>query len=227
MFNNLIDYTAATEVQLVDPVLPVIPPTQPLAPLRFGAARIPMSQDPSRPTITILEHTTNTNHNDYTIFISGVIRHDASYHAELLMLLHTLTPASKVTIFISSPGGSLHVGAMIASAIQTSTAEITTTAIGVVASAAALIWSYGKIRTVAEGAILMFHMSSHGDCNNSKEIKITAENTVRYVKEVALDPLVEQGFLTAEEVESIVDKRRNLWLDSATVNARLEVISHV
>ena len=57
---------------------------------------------------------------------------------------------------------------------------------------------------------------------NSRAIQIQAENTVRYVKEIAIDPLVEQGILTPEEAETIIDRRRDLWLDSVTLSVRLE-----
>jgi ATP-dependent protease ClpP protease subunit len=225
MFEGITSFVPTDGENIIDPTI-LAPTDQPLAPLKYGASRIPIIQDPNRPEITILERHNGTNSNDYVIYISNCIRSEGGYYSELITLLRTLSAASKVTIYISSPGGSLHVGAMIASAIQVSKANITTTAIGIVASAAALIWSYGHIRTVADGAVLMFHMSSHGDWNSSMEIKITAENTVRYVKEVAIDPLVAQGILTIEEAETIIDKRHNFWIDSVTLNRRLEAIHH-
>jgi ATP-dependent protease ClpP protease subunit len=198
------------------------PKDVPLDPMRFGAARIPIERNPDQLRIIITEIPTSSNFHDYTVYIGREISCEVCYYAELITLLRTLTSASKVMIMISSPGGSLHTGAMIASAIKASKAEVTTSTIGMVASAAALIWSYGHIRKAAVGSVLMFHMSSHGDYGNSKMIKMTAENTVKYVKAVAIDPLVEEGLLTAEEAETIVDKRRNLWLDYKTINARLE-----
>ena len=69
----------------------------------------------------------------------------------------------------------------------------------------------------------MFHMSSHFDWGNSQAIKINAENTVRYVKEIAIDPLVEQGILTSEDAAYIIDQRRDLWLPSDVLKKRLEM----
>ena len=195
-------------------------PSQP--PMRFGATRIILPPDPDRSVISIVECPNDLNVNDYMVFISSHIRGESTYYAELLTLLRTLTPDSNVNIYIGSPGGSLHTGAMIANAIATSKARVTTIAIGIVASAAALIWSYGHNRVVRDGAVLMFHMSSHMDMGNSRAIQIQAENTVRYVKEIAIDPLVEQGILTPEEAETIIDRRRDLWLDSVTLSVRLE-----
>ena len=197
-------------------------PSQP--PVRFGSTRIILPRDPDRSVISIIEQLNEKNCNDYIVYISSHIRGQSTYYAELLTLLRTLTSDSTVNIYIGSPGGSLHTGAMIANAIATSKAQVTTIAIGIVASAAALIWSYGHLRMVQDGVVLMFHMSSHVDCGNSRAIQIQAENVVRYVKEVAIDPLVEQGLLTPDEAETIIDRRRDLWLDSVTLKTRLEKI---
>jgi len=206
-----------TTVITTDPPSPSNPP-----PMRFGAARIVIAPDPPDSVITIKEFPRDMGHSDYTVYINKDINGNGNYYAELLTLLDTLTADSHVTIYIGSRGGSLYGGAMIANAIRNSPAEITTVAVGIVASAAALIWSYGHIRKVADGAVLMFHMSSHFDYGNSELVRICAENTVRYVKEVAIDPLVADGLLTEEEAESIIDKRRDFWLDSYTLNDRLE-----
>ena len=112
-------------------------------PTRFGSTRILLPKDPDQSIITIAERPNEYNANDYTVFISSNIRPTGTYYSELLTLLRTLTAQSKVYIFIGSPGGSLHTGAMIAGAIKACRAEVTTIAIGIVASSAALIWSYG------------------------------------------------------------------------------------
>ena len=197
---------------------PIVPPVQE----RFGAKKIPIQKDPDSSVVTILERPNATNHSDYVVYIISNIPGDSTYYAELITLLRTLTLNSKVDIYISSPGGSLQTGAMVAAAIRKSQARVTTIAVGIVASAAALIWSYGHNRSVSDGSVLMFHMSSHFSYGNSKEIQIKAENLVRYVNEIAIVPLVEMQILTAEEAETIVDKRRDIWIDSTTINSRLE-----
>ena len=156
------------------------------------------------------------------MLIHGGIRGDCNYYAEAVTLLNTLTSQSNVTVRIGSNGGSLYAGAIIANAVKTSKAKVTTIACGVVASAAALIWSYGQTRLVEDGSVLLFHMSSHCDWGNSEGIRITAENTVHYVKVVAVDPLVEQGILTIDEAEALIDKRQDVLIDSNTMRERLE-----
>lgn len=194
-------------------------------PVRFGATKIELTPDPNESEIKILEIPNKLNTNDYVVFIYGPINGAAKYYAELVMLLETLTESSHVTIYIASPGGSLYTGAMISSAIKTSHAMVTLIACGVVASAAALIWSHGKIRQVKDNAVILFHMSSHVDWGNSVKIKIDAENTVRYVKEICIDPMVEQGLLTLEEAETIINKRRDVLIDATTMALRLEKLN--
>ena len=192
---------------------------------RFGAIKIPMRQDPSQSCITIIELPNDDNTNDYVVYLFGGVRYSSDYYAELTMLLKTVSASSTIEIFISSPGGSLAAGAIIADAISSSAAQVITIACGMVASAAALIWSYGKIRQVCDGAILLFHMSSHMDWGNSEKIRIDADNIVRYVKEVAIDPIREQGLLTEEEAGILIDNRKDILIDATTMRQRLEAVN--
>ena len=224
MFDSLKGFAPSTVPETQTTV--VVPSTPAAPPTRFGAVRYRLAPDPESPVITISERKNENNHNDYVVHINKFISFGSTYYAELLTLLRTIKKPTQVHIFISSPGGSLGTGAMIASAIKNCEAEVTTIAIGVIASAAALIWSYGHRKVAIDGSVVMFHMSSHGDYGNSTEVAITAMNAVRYVKEVAIDPLVAEGLLTAEEAETIIDRRQDLWLDSTQINERLERISH-
>jgi len=186
---------------------------------RFGAIAISLDSDDRG--ISIVEQSNSDNTVDYSVYICGEILQSADYAAELVTLLHTLSDTSKVTIFINSPGGSLMSGSAIAGAISASRAKVTTVAVGMVASAAAFIWSHGHTVTVEPTAIAMFHMSSHGDYGNSKMIAINAENTVKYVTDISLKKAVDLGLLTPEDVEDLVDRRRDVYLDAATIVQRL------
>jgi ATP-dependent protease ClpP protease subunit len=224
MFRDLPAFAPTTIQPAIEHIVadPSPPQPAPPPPTRFGATRIVIVPDPNQSMITIIETPNDTSYSDYTIFINREISGNGNYYGEVLTLLNSLTIQTHVVVYIGSPGGSLHGGAMIANALRNCKAHVTTIATGIVASAAALIWSYGHSRKVVDGAAVMIHMSSHCDWGNSALVRTQAENTVRYVKEVVIDPLVEQGILTSEEAESIIDKRRDLWLDSTTLNERLE-----
>lgn len=195
-------------------------PKQP--PMRFGAVKILLEPDPWDSVIMIAEVPNAANTNDYHVFINGPIRGSGAYYAEFMTLLETLDESSTVVVRIASPGGSLYTGSMIASGLSKTRAKTVAIACGVVASAAAFIWSHAKVREVKDNAVIMFHMSSHGDYGNSEKIKITAENIVRYVKETCIDPMVEQGIVTADESETMIDRRRDVLIDATTMRSRLE-----
>ena len=223
---NLLD---ATDVGLENIKLADQPGSVPTAeqtpappPMRFGAIRIPMEEDGWDSKIRIKEFPNINNANDYIVILNGEIPSDNRYFAELVTLLETLTEASTVIIRICSPGGSLGSGSVISSAIIKCKAKVITVACGVVASAAALIWSYGHERRVEDQAVILFHMSSHMSWGNSELIRITADNLVRYVKEVAIDPMVAQGLLTHDESEAIIDKRQDVLIPASIMKVRLE-----
>ncbi len=194
------------------------PPPPP--PLRFGAAPIQLKS--AYDNIVIEEKAREDNISDFDVYIFSIISSSPQYLADLVTLLHTVSTKTKINIFISSPGGSLQGGARIAGAIAASKADITTIAWGMCGSAAALIWSYGKTYKIVPGSSLLFHMSTHGDYGQSQYIATHAENTVRYVKCVAIDPLVERGILTPDEAETILDRKRDVYIDSYTFESRIE-----
>lgn len=195
------------------------PPPPP--PTKYGLTPIPLAIDPNESKIDIVE-IPEGGINDYHVRIFSSISYETEYYAELVSLLATLTENSTVTIYINSPGGSLDVGAIISNAIQSTKANVITIAIGMVASAACLIWSYGKQRIATNGAILLYHMSSHGDWGNSEKIRIKADHLVRYVKEICVDPMLAQGLLTQDEAASIVDERKDVLIDAIEMTKRLE-----
>ena len=192
-------------------------------PLRFGMRTVKLEATSDK-VITIREAVSGET-KVYTVYIAGMIYLDANVIAELCTLLHTASEGTKITININSSGGHLAGGSMIAGAISASKAEVTTVAVGLCGSAAALIWTYGHKRVIIPGTVLLFHMSSHGAWDQSDTIRIDAENLVRYVRETAIDPLVVNGIITEDEAEIILDKRRDLFLDSYTIEKRLAAAS--
>lgn len=202
-----------------DPNKPPPPP-----PLRYGALPIKLKSVPEN-SIVIEEIPGENGVLNYDIYIVGIIDNEPNYIADIVTLLVTIPELTKVKIFIASPGGSLCAGARIANAVATTKAQVTTIAVGICGSAAALIWSYGKTLEVMPGSSMLFHMSSHFAWGQSKYIEIEASNTVQYVKEVAIDPIVARGVLTSEEAESILDRKRDVFIDSFTIIERLKLVA--
>lgn len=159
---------------------------------------------------------------NYDIYMLCDIGYCDGFATDIINILNHAKSDSTVRFFINSPGGSLEAGAQVCAAMSRTEAETVTIACGMVASAAALIWSYGKKKLVEPGSYIMFHMSSHGDCGNSEDIRSSAENLVEYVKYIALDPVLAMGLLTDPEASDLIEKRMDIYLDSAEITKRLK-----
>ena len=96
-------------------------------------------------------------------------------------------------------------GGLIASAVDYSKAKVRTIARGLCASAAALIHSAAKPGNacVTPFAMMLYHMSSHGDVGTSTIVEARAHNQVKYVNETLLNKALADGHITEEEFARI------------------------
>lgn len=199
---------------------------EPPAPtMRFGATVVELPEV-ARCGLTIYPLAGEDGRVDYVVFVLGTITMDREYATAISDFVHLLEYAPEGTtvhVLISSDGGSLSSASRMVAAIQRTPAHVVTRAIGRCQSAGSFLWAAGHTRQIDRGAYLMFHMAAHGDGGHSTEIAKNADALVDYVVEVALQPLVEQGLLTAEDLTAIVDKRTEVYLDAATVTARLKL----
>ena len=140
----------------------------------------------------------------YEAFIAGPIR-EAKDYVDLIDSLKIAKPEDIFHIYLDSPGGLVSTGGIIASAIHHSQATVHTFAVGICASAAALIHSAAKPGNahVSEYAVMMYHMSSHFDSGTSTKILERAKHQVRYVNECLLNKALEDGHFTREEFAKI------------------------
>lgn len=158
----------------------------------------------------------------YQICIHDEIPFRQDVAADIVNILLSATPDTTIEFLLSSPGGSLDAGAQIAAAMAVTKANTKTTAIGWCCSAAALIWTYGKEKHIEPGGYVMFHLASYGDGGHSEDIRRRATECVAHVKEVAIFPLVAQGILTQEEVDSLIEKRIDVSIDAKTFADRMQ-----
>lgn len=140
----------------------------------------------------------------YEAFIVGPIR-EAKDYVDLIDSLKIAKPTDIFHIYLDSPGGLVSTGGIIASAIHHSRAAVCTFAMGICASAAALIHSAASPGNayVSEYAVMMYHMSSHFDSGTSTKILERAKHQVRYVNECLLNKALEDGHFTREEFAKI------------------------
>jgi ATP-dependent protease ClpP protease subunit len=156
------------------------------------------------------------------IYINGVIN-TINEFANILHILRTLREKDRAIVYISSPGGNLTSGAMIASAITQSVAHVTCVATGFVASAGTLIWSAGDVCKVRPGSLIMMHCSSHFDIGNSLDIRDSANRLVNYVKYILTIGAVKKGHLLPEELNQILTKNgTEIYINYETMTDRLK-----
>lgn len=137
-------------------------------------------------------------------YISGPIG-EVNDYVDLIDVLFTANEGDVIKIYIDSPGGMIASGGLIASAIHHCKGTVYTIARGLCASAAALIHSAAKpeYTSVSPLAVMLYHMSSHGDAGVSTGIKARAQNQVKYVNETLLNKARADHHITDEEFTKI------------------------
>jgi ATP-dependent protease ClpP protease subunit len=150
----------------------------------------------------------------------GSVRELLDY-LELLNVLEVAEEGDEMTIYIDSPGGSIVIACMIASAMIRSKAKIHCVGVGKVASCAMFIWSAGDSQEALNSAAFMFHMSTHGDYGVSTTLRDKAIRLIDFVVEYLLGISVDKGHLLIEELDRILDKNENIWIDGPTMRSRI------
>lgn len=137
----------------------------------------------------------------------------------IVHLLGNAVEGDEVIFNIFSYGGSVETGCMIINAMKNTKAKVTTVALGLCASIAAMIWSCGHERVVEDGATLMYHMPSgmvYGKtADNEEESRQIQEYFAEFMKEVT------KGILTEDELNKIVGRRMDLFIPASTIKARM------
>ena len=157
----------------------------------------------------------------YIVDLFGAIYTDR-YYRELISLLETSSKDTTFVIRISSPGGDIAVGTIIASAIMNSKATVIGVAVGAIASAATFLWSCCHKQAVMDGAVMLFHMSSHGDYGVSTQIQERASSLINYVKEYLLGISLRKGHLLEEEYDTIINQSKDIIVGTKAMRDRLE-----
>ena len=167
---------------------------------------------------TVVSTTDESGHNNYVAIISGEVLFPGKY----IQLLDTLYHAKKgdhVTIKIASPGGMVETGVAILTAIENTQAEVTTEALGLVASIAAIIWLAGHQRIMQPGSTLMVHGPSGLQAGKVSDIVEECEQINSYFKEMVTK--LTQGVLTPEELTRVLENREDFFLPATVINSRI------
>lgn len=179
----------------------------------------PLTTEGSK-TVRVYYNVDESGKRIYWCYIFGVITEPAAF-VELMSILDNAEADDEITIYISSPGGCVYAGSMVASCIVGCKAKVTTVAMGQCASAGSLIWSAGHACLAMKTAQFMYHMSSHWDGGNTVKVLERAGTQKRYVRDCLLADALQKGHITAEELELLVETENNLWINPMDMAQRL------
>lgn len=159
------------------------------------------------------------------VYLCSVTDSIANIH-EYILLLDVLYHAEAndiIELNIASPGGYIATATQICTAIRGCQGTVICHASGMCASAGSLIWSVGHECTVGDGALFMWHMSSHFDWGCSLSIRDEAQFQIDYVREVLLSISVKRGFITEQEVTDLCTNPNDAkWITATEMRSRLE-----
>ena len=202
----------AEEVTVVKPTAP-----EP-APETKSTIIPPMVGDSGSVIATVNPDGTKT----YVSMITGEVTYPAKY-IQLLDALYSANKGDKVIIKIASPGGMVETGVAIMTAIENTRAEVTTIAMGLVASIASIIWLAGHKRILMPESTLMVHGPSGLQAGKVSDIKEECEQIEQYF--ISMVKALTKGVLTEEQLNRVLEQREDLFLPATLVEKQMQELS--
>lgn len=166
--------------------------------------------------VSVVQHP--DGHRTFSTFISEAIYEVSDYY-HLIYALNSASERDEFIIKLASPGGSIETGIILCNAIYNSKAKVTTQAMGICASIAAVMWCCGKRRSIVPTATLMFHMPSGFAGGKTADIEEQAGFFQEYFKELL--PAITKNILTQEEYKAMVDGRQDIFINYEQLKTRL------
>jgi ATP-dependent protease ClpP protease subunit len=151
-------------------------------------------------------------------YISGVIG-EASEYIDIFEVLRNASENDVIVFHINSYGGDMFTTIQFLAAMQECNGHIVALIEGACMSGATMIFLAADVHQISDHSMFMVHNYSGGSIGKGGEMydSITHERSwsERWMKDIY------QHFLTAEEIASVLDGK-DMWLDSDSVNARLD-----
>lgn len=151
-------------------------------------------------------------------YISGEIT-EAENYTEWFSIMRAAGPMDVIYIHLNSEGGDAFTTIQMMRALNESEAKVITSAEGMVASAATMIFLCGDQCEISDHSVFMFHTFSSFSYGKSSEmqaqVKLEASWGEKLVKSVY------GGFLTDAEMASLLDGK-DYWMEAEDVLERLK-----
>ncbi len=153
------------------------------------------------------------------IFLTGDVT--AATSASLikqLMYLEQADPNSPVTLYISSPGGSVSDGMAVYDYIRLMQAPVNTVCIGIAASMASILFMAGKERSMLPHARVMIHDPSYGGGSMAGQKPLELQdrvNELMSLRKMLADVIVERTGMPRKRVLALTKKDTYFSADRA------------
>jgi len=148
----------------------------------------------------------------YVISIRGPID-GPEYYAIVCDILYGAKEGDTIIISLNSPGGVVATGMAIIAAMAACKGQVITRAVGMVASCAAMIWSYGDELQASLYARIMFHSSAGGYMGKTRDMIDYGKGVEDMMKEL-VRPAIERKILTDAQFETAFDENQDFYLNA-------------
>ena len=147
-----------------------------------------------------------------------------STYNELLATFNAAFEGDTINLYINNGGGAIDSAFMLADAMTRCEAHIVGHISGTVASAATMLTMYCDEIRVAPFTSFMVHNYSHGTSGSGNQVKEYVNFADREL--VAAIKVIYAGFLTEEEMASISEDDKEIWLNTQEVEDRWVTKQH-
>lgn len=158
----------------------------------------------------------------YDYYLIGPIEASTSEYVEMMQCLRSLSPEDLFVMHINCPGGSIHTGEQILSAMKDSPGYIVSSIEGEASSMATQLCLNSDEVLISDGSILMIHNLSAGAVGNFTSI----EDTTAYLKSLNSHLAELYNSLLSPAELDLVRHGRDVTLFAEEVRKRLETFEY-
>lgn len=168
------------------------------------------------PTLPI--YSSQNTSTTYKVFIDEEIK-SPSYYRNLTYTLDNASPNDDIIFHINSPGGNVYAGLQLYNGILNTEANTVAILEGMCVSAATFFPMACDSVMVMNGSFMMLHAASFGAIGDMKSIM--DDVTFRNKELEKMIHRVYKDFLTEEEIEDMIQNKREVWMSDEEVSRRL------
>lgn len=160
----------------------------------------------------------NSTNRHLVVYLKSFIT-DIDDYVDILFFLYTAKEGDLATFYIDNNGGLLDTGVAISQAFKITKAKVTTVAISIAASSAALIFTAGHIKIVKPVTFVMYHTASYGSVG-----KVTMHNKrgayISLIIQNIMNDTYELGLINRDEYNEILEGK-DVFIGNSVITERV------